>query len=464
MSQKLSTDSYRKIIENFAQEIKDRKETGSKPEHTVIEFRTDRKIGKTRPIYLIPISLLRFRKDNGRIASDIASYEKLNGVLDEKLVSTQEIIRNFLKEKDEPNNIKLKNSLLHSGQNEPAIITCDGFLINGNRRKMIMEELKIDTMKVVILPGIGEEGGPPTIKEIEQIENRYQLQSDGKSEYTNFDRAISIKRKMMAGMSLKDQLEDDPSLVGLSEKEFKKIISEYQNKYLGPLDCVDRYLEQLDRKELYDNISEGRSDKEGRWQAFIDYHSFHKQLRNEDGEITKYATDLGIEDDETGDIENIAFKIIRKKDFKDYKTHEVIRKLPKMLDLRISREAKKEILKLKQVPDALSKEDYNEDDDLKTIDKKWGNKHATVIMGKVHSALRTIDYAKDRETPLTLLEDALKKLNHENMDATAILIEKIPEAMKLAREISKRANDIEHELYHLEKENKQKLKNKSSKK
>ena len=48
---------------------------------------------------------------------------------------------------------------------------------------------------VVILPGGDDEGGPPTIKEIEQIENRYQLQSDGKSEYTNFDRAISIQEK-----------------------------------------------------------------------------------------------------------------------------------------------------------------------------------------------------------------------------------------------------------------------------
>ena len=159
MSNKITTDKEREIINDFAKEIADKKETGSKPEHTVIEFRNDRKIGKTRPIYLVPTKLLRFRKDNGRLASDIASHEKLNGLLDETLETTQEIIRRFLRQKDEENNIKLKNSVLHSGQNEPAIITCDGFLINGNRRKMILEELKIETMKVVILPGKGEEGG-----------------------------------------------------------------------------------------------------------------------------------------------------------------------------------------------------------------------------------------------------------------------------------------------------------------
>jgi hypothetical protein len=44
---------------------------------------------------------------------------------------------------------------------------------------------------------------------------------------------------------------------------------------------------------------------------------------------------------------------------------------------------------------------------------------------------------------MTLLEDALKKLNHDGMDLEAILLEKIPEAMKLARNISEKANDIE---------------------
>lgn len=249
MTNKITTDKERKIIDDFAKEIADKKELGSKPEDTVIEFRNDRIIGKTRPIFLVPTKLLRFRKDNGRIASEVLSYEKQHGPLDERHETTQDIIRKFLKDKDVENNKNLKNSVLHMGQNEPAIITCDGFLINGNRRKMVFDELfndkkdnKFAHMKIVILPGKGDEGGPPTLKEIEQIENRYQLQSDGKSEYTNFDRAISIKRKIRSGMTLEEQLKDDPSLVGLTEKEFKKEMQKYQNQFLGPLECVDRYL------------------------------------------------------------------------------------------------------------------------------------------------------------------------------------------------------------------------------
>jgi hypothetical protein len=63
MSNKISTDAERKIIDDFAKEIYDRKYTGAKPENAVIEFRDDRKIGKTRPIFLVPVNLLRFRKD-----------------------------------------------------------------------------------------------------------------------------------------------------------------------------------------------------------------------------------------------------------------------------------------------------------------------------------------------------------------------------------------------------------------
>ncbi len=458
MSEKISTDVERKIIEDFAAEIRTKAEKGSHPEKTVIDFRNDRQRGAAgeREVYLVPTKLLRFRKDNGRIASDIASYEKLHGFLDETTEKTQGIIRGFLKSKDEENNIKLSKSIEHSGQNEPAIVTCDGFLINGNRRKMTIEALadktkdkKYEVMKVVILPGRDDEGGPPTIKEIEKIENRYQLQSDGKSEYTNFDRAISIQRKIRAGMSLEEQLRDDPSLVGLTEKEFKKEIKKYQDQFLGPLECVDRYLDQLNRTNLYDTISEGRSDREGRWYSFIDYYSFRKQLIDEKSELTSRAIALGVEEDELGEIEDIAFKIIRKKDFPGYKTHEIIRKLPKLLG---NRDAKKEVMKIKHVSDAISSEDFDESEDFKVQDKKWGSKNATLILGRVNTAIKIVDHETETETPLTLLEDALKKLKHGNMDPKTINVFKLKKAMGLAREIQEAASDLEGQFYRLDKE------------
>src|SRR6266542_286067 len=106
MGNKISTDAERRIIEDFAKEIDTKKILGNVPEHDVIEFRNDRLIKKARQIFLVPVKLLRFRKDNGRIASDITSYEKQHGPLDEGLDTTQETIRKILIEKDEENNTK----------------------------------------------------------------------------------------------------------------------------------------------------------------------------------------------------------------------------------------------------------------------------------------------------------------------------------------------------------------------
>src|SRR5882672_1287445 len=209
----ITQDATREIIQDFAKAIREKKRPTAKPARDVINFRNEKQVGFERPILEVPIGLLRYRKDNGRIASDVMNYEKLNGPLDEKDEEAQRVLRKFLEDKDPEKTEILTKSIQHSGQNEPAIITCDGFLINGNRRKMVLEKLgeqnlgseQYQYMKVVVLPGPDDEGGPPTLLDIERLENRYQLQSEGKSEYYGFDRALSIKRKVELGFSLEEQ-------------------------------------------------------------------------------------------------------------------------------------------------------------------------------------------------------------------------------------------------------------------
>lgn len=224
---KLTKPKTREIVDDFAREIAKAKTKGLPPDKTVIDFRNERRHGIERDIYYVPIGLLCYRKNNGRISSDVLNYEKAHGLLDEKSKEAQKKVKHFLEEKNKEKTEELKRSIKHEGQREPAIITCDGFLINGNRRKMVLEILsekypgdqRSTTMKVVILPGKNDEGGPPTLLEIEQIENRYQLQSEAKAEYYAFDRAISMRRKREVGMTLEEQLKDDPIYAGLAPKE-----------------------------------------------------------------------------------------------------------------------------------------------------------------------------------------------------------------------------------------------------
>mgnify|MGYP001557787076 CR=1 FL=1 len=453
----ITTEKLRDIIDDFATEIKRRRRKTAKPEHEVIDFRGERADNFVRDIWVVPVELLRFRKDNGRISSDVLSHEKNYGPLSETNDDDQKVLGEFLSKKDAEKTKDLKNSLFHGGQQEPAIITCDGFLINGNRRKLALQELAIEhpgeekfrTMKVVILPGKDDEGGQPTLREIEQIENRYQLQSDGKAEYYNFDRALSIRRKIDVGISLEEQLRDDPNFANLPQKEFKSKMKKLEDEYLGPLKCVDEYLEQQGRSGLYDTVSEGRADREGRWQAFRDYHNHvEKKLNNEKNRIA-----LGIEEDEIGKIKDAAFKIIRKREIPGLpKVHAMMRNLPKWLKRT---DAKKELLKLSEIDHALSdSERYDKkgtEFDPRTIDKIWGEKYATEITRQVKKVAGIVEFSTNSETPLTLLDAALKKLNHEQLDLNKVKHDDETKTVKLIRDIRERVKELEGEFYEIQK-------------
>lgn len=443
----------REIIEDFAKLIRERKSHGPKPSKTVIDFRTDKKDGNEREVFRIPVGLLRYRKDNGRIASDVLDYERHYGVLLERKQECQDRLKRFLLAKDKEKTEELKAAIQHSGQQEPAIITCDGFLINGNRRKMVLELLQekdpgdsdFAFMKVVILPGKDDPGGTPTLLEIEQIENRYQLQSDGKAEYYGFDRALSIRKKVSLGMTLEAQLSDDPVYAGLSGKEFKKVVAKVNNEYLRPLECVDRYLAGLGRHGLYSSVAKGMGDPEGRWQAFIDYAQKCSQFSD-----SAKRMKLGISEEEVGEIEQSAFTIIRKRDFAPIglKAHNIMRDLPKWLENKAS---KRELLKLVELPQTLSKEECTDKDgneiSERDKDRKWGEKYASDIINHVKKARDLYEHRRDRETPINLLSQALAKLNHDDMVTENITLNELQKARQLTSDIQHRANELEHEVY-----------------
>ncbi len=452
--EKIDKSKVREIIVDFSHDIEQRKRSGPKPQKAVIYFRSERKFGIERDVYDVPIELLRYRKDNGRIRAEVISYEKEFGILDERSQEAQKKLCEMLDRNDPEKNDELERSILHEGQREPAIITCDGFLINGNRRKMTIERINdkkpgtIKDMKVVILPGKNDAGGPPTLLEIEEIENRYQHQSEGKAEYTKFNTALSIQRKINMGMTLEEQLRDDPIYAGLNDKDFKKEVKTIREQFLQPLECIDRYLEVLGREGLYNTISARSGDREGRWQAFLDYYNHvYKRLID-----SKQRMELGVSESEIGKIEDIAFKIIRKREFPRIgKAHQIIRDLPKWLS---NSNSKKDLFRIVNISHELKdgkKENVadKEDDD---IDKIWAGEHQE-IYGFIKNAKNTYEQGKVSETPLDLLEAALKKLQHENMVIDAINKADFSRAKKLIIQIRESIKELEKEFYDLEKQN-----------
>jgi len=455
----IKTDAPRIIIEDFAKLIREKKITkGPKPEKDVINFRAEKRDGHERGVEYVPVSLLRYRKDNGRIASDVMDYETRNGPLHEEDEKAQKILQKFLEEKDPEKTDDLMKSIQHTGQDQAAIITCDGFLINGNRRKMAMEKLKqlesggtkYDFLKVVILPGHGDPGGPPTLREIEELENRYQLQKDGKSEYYGFDRALSIKRKIDLGYSLKAQLQDDPRYVRATDKEMEQAMRDIEKDYLKPLECVDRYLKLFKRDGLYGTISASRVDREGRWQAFLDYsQTYSKYFQDSEWMMKK-----GIDEDEVGGLEDAVFKIIKLRNLHGLKKlHQVMRDLRKLCAYK---ECRKELLKISDDVEPALPEKHCFDDkgnrlSIEKVDDKWADTNQQTILHHLKKAIDHQERTQDKETPLSLLRAALQKLNHDSMDVMNIGTADFAEARRSTSDIRKRAQEIETEIYHAQK-------------
>jgi len=441
----------REIIDEFVKEINENKELISGDLRTIF-FRDDKSLKKKRQVFKVPLVYLKFRKNNGRIASDVIAYERLNGEIQEATDLGQDVLRGFLFDKDKEKGIELKNTIEARGQDEPAVITSDGFLINGNRRKMILELLsdkdpKYKTMEVVILPGkkiaITDEV-PPSNYEIEQIESAYQFQTHGKSEYSNFDKALSIRRKLENQMSIQEQLSYDGSFANLSVTEKNKKIKEIENNFLNPLKCVDKYLERLGRPGQYNTIATAKGSKKGQWQAFIDYYNYIDKYINSD---TKWV-ELGISKQERGIVEDISFKLIRARDIKgiDKKSHELMRLLPKMLK---NPSAKEELFELKHIKISDKGEVSMDAKEAEIKDLQWSQKNASEIIHHVRKSYELYLDVKGSETPIDLIKAAFDKLNHNNMIITSIKSNKISEALNWIEKVKNKAKDLEREILNL---------------
>jgi hypothetical protein len=233
-------------------------------------------------------------------------------------------------------------------------------------------------------------------------------------------------------------------------------VQKFQDDYLNPLECVDRYLSNLRREGLYGTISKSLGDPEGRWQAFLDYYNFiYKKIIDPKERMT-----LNIEEDEIGQIEDVAFKVIRMRQLQGLpgidKVHKAMRELPKWLKVESS---KKELLKLTSVDlEWPENESYDKDGQPyshRTIDQLWSQKHGPKINSQLIKTINNYEHKKDQETPINLLKSAFQKLNHESMKPDYIKLTDLPDAMKLAETIEKRARELVKEFYRYQKEHKE---------
>jgi|TARA_Y100000031_G_C8239473_1_gene395001 hypothetical protein len=431
---KRTTSAYREIIEDYKVRILQAREIDEPPEKEIINFRRDISEENKRTVYKVPLEYLRYRLNNSRLNAEVLTYQKSNEVLSETNDNHQKMVGEWLAKSDPDNMDRLINDMRLNGQTDVAICTCDGFLINGNRRRKALDKLfaethqqKYNIMRVVVLPsGIEEDYGPgenPKKIEIQQIEYACQVQASGRSKYSGINTALLYKKNIDMDYSLEAQLRNDPQYHHLSERAFNKKVNDITNEHLLPLQEVDVYLAYFKRDEQYTSVSQGGDKGEGRWQAFIDWSNFNRIHLQDNNKLMQ----LGLTKKDIVNIRKIAFKIIRQRELGQAgKVHMFIRSLKNILPITY---IKRELLKLDDnlVPPNLPVEEQIDSDgnplNIEELDKRWRGKYGEQIINIAKKCKSALDHDDETNKPVTLLEAALAKLKHEKMHTEVLIAE-----------------------------------------
>lgn len=414
---------------------------------TTVPYKDWKKIKKPCSVFKLPIEYCKFRVDNGRIATEITTHETSKGILDPNAESTQKLISDFLSESDASNNETLINSLKRDGQKEPAVITADGFLINGNRRKWALQVLNKGNpsedykyLKVIILPGT-DDPLRPTVSDIALMENEFQVYSDGRSEYSSMNKALTLYKNVQKGIELREMLRQDPDFSNLDDREFKRSLKKYEKKFYRPVELMIEYLKVNRVKNDFVRVA-------NKWSAFQDMSERIIEHLDDERSLATYQ----IQENEKGLIKSAAFNIIKLRNHEDVdqRTHKLISRVMNWVIVD-----KKEVIKIGNIDDSF--ENINDADERFN---KWNDKYNDQIVNSIKKLDALTARKKDQEGPINRLNDILNKLDHDELKHTSLTYmdrTDVPNARKLANSIQTRSTLLTKLLYAIEKDDKERL-------
>lgn len=156
-------------------------------------------------VYRLPTDMLRYNIRNGRFAAEYKELRsKIGQDLDPNDKKDAEQIKKLLLEQDKNATKVLRDDLVRVGQKNPGVITYDGFVINGNRRMAIFQQLLEETgedkwryLEVSKLPkGTGEQ-------DVWRIEAGLQFSREERLDYGPINRLLKFREGINADLTTK---------------------------------------------------------------------------------------------------------------------------------------------------------------------------------------------------------------------------------------------------------------------
>jgi len=402
-------------------------------------------MGETREfdIYKVPLELLIYNVDNGRISSLVKSYTRETGPIDAETEEGSKIISKFLYDSAKERNDKTLKDIAENGQLEPGIITMDGVIVDGNRRFSLLSSIHYDSTNKYtqslkdacgyfltrILPEDANE------REILRLETTYQMGADSKVDYNAIEKYLHARDLKNKGFGTADIA----SYMAIKQTEVQK--------YLDVITLMDEYLEFFDYSGIYTRLPRGCEDD------FLKLHDTLKKVK----QGTSYSW---IVPDEREEIEiqlkSICFKFIRldKKASEgvDYRYISAYANGNNFLANRqvwnafIEKCSESDEVEEKSTQDVLDSAAPGADKTrlLKKRDDDWRKKVTSTLTDAFTDAQNVIESKKEKDKPLSLLKKAIAAL--DNIETANVTEKTQVEFMTKLSELKEITNKIEQSL------------------
>lgn len=376
-----------------------------------------RGVTRTEKVYRIPLSFLIYNKYNGRIGTEVQSFEAQNGELNPEIEQDKKKIEEFLYESKIDRNDKTIKSLLKDGQQRYGIVTADGKIVDGNRRAMLLNKLffereargisftEVDHCQyffAIILPDDATE------KDMQQLETIYQMGEDDKVEYNAIEKYLKCKE-----LRKHFEIKDIADFMNEKESQIKQ--------WLAILQLMEEYLDTYGYQGIYTRLEK----TEGQ---FVDLQGYLESYEKRNANNTR-AVDWIYSDSDISDLKMVCFDYIRAryegKEFRD------IAKTGKDGSIFAYRDIWNTFLQehIENTPmDELTTEELRQQhpgEDLSKLlrsrDDDWKTKAKGNLEGNLRKNTRKVEDKKDANQPIQLLEKAMSALESIDTDQPSFL-------------------------------------------
>lgn len=395
---------------------------------------------RTEIVWRIPLDYLIYNKYNGRIGSDVLSYETQNGELNAELDSDCELIEKFLFDSKEERNKTTMKSLLENGQQKYGIVTSDGIIVDGNRRAMLLNKLyreheksgnsyaKVEKCKyflAIILPDDAEE------KDIQQLETIYQMGEDEKLDYNPIEKYLKCKELQR---------------LGFTNKEISEFMSEKESQieeWLDILALMEEYLQEYG----YDGIFTRLEKTEGQ---FVDLKNYLDSYKKKGANVRN--VDWTYNDSDISDLKLVCFDYIRAR--YEGKEFREIAKTGKDGSIFFFKDLWDDFLKQHQENIPQDEETVEElrqrcpGEDLSLLlkqrDQTWNEKAKGQLKGNLNRFSRRLEDKRDTNKPEDLIERALSAIRSVDYEQDSFIND--PRIEEMVKEISKISWEMKKKL------------------